>query len=102
MEQLKHEHGIYVGMQASGTYWTDRTPFEVVAVSPSGKTITIREMDWKIVSGQEYNGSAEYEYISNENNPVMTVRFSKHKGWKTPDGMRISFGAARRYFDPHF
>jgi hypothetical protein len=95
-------HDITVGMGATGTYWTDRTPFEVVKISESGKTITIREMDWKITSGSEFNGSAEYEYTSNENNPLETVRFSKHKGWRTPSGMRISFGHARRYYDPCF
>jgi hypothetical protein len=99
---MANEHNITVGTLASGTYWSDSTPFEVVKVSPSGKTITIREMDWKVISGQEYNGSAEYEYTSNEKAPTKTVRFSKHKGWKTPCGMRIWFGNARRYYDPHF
>lgn len=102
MEQLVHEHGIVVGTKASGTYWSDFTPFEVIKVSDSGKTITIREMNWRIVSGQEYNGTAEYEYESNPHGSIYSVRFSKNKGWKTPDGMRIMFGNARRYYDPSF
>jgi hypothetical protein len=93
---------ITVGMGASGTYYSDWTPFEVIKVSPSGKTITIREMDWKVIDGSEQNGSAEYEYTSNPEYEVVTVRNHKHKGWMTPNGMRISFGTARRYYDPTF
>lgn len=93
---------ITVGMGASGTYYSDWTPYEVIKVSPSGKTVTLREMDWKITSGSEYNGSAEYEYASNPNNPTVTARPRKHGGWRTPEGKTIVFGTARRYYDPSF
>jgi hypothetical protein len=99
MEQPKIK--IEVGTKASGTYWTDWTPFEVVKVSESGKTVTIREMEAKLISGSDYDGTAEYEYSSNENYPTKTVRFTK-RGWRTPCNMRISFGHARAYRDPHF
>lgn len=94
-----YEHGVKVGDKASGTYWSDSTPFEVVAISKS--TITLREMNWKVVEGSEQNGSAEYEYFSNTENGCVTARKTK-TGWKTPGGMKIYVGHARRYYDPSF
>jgi hypothetical protein len=95
-------HWIHVGMGASGSYFSDMTPFEVIKVTPSGKTVTIREMDWKIIKGTDFDGTAEYEYTSNPNGRTYTVRKQKSGAWKTPCGMRIGFGNARRYYDPHF
>lgn len=91
---------ISVGMGASGTYWTDHTPFEVVKVV-SDKTVDIRELDYEMVSGSEFDGSAEYKYYVNESNPIIRVRRGK-RGWRTAHGMRICFGYARRYYDPSF
>jgi hypothetical protein len=92
---------IEVGTLASGSYWSDVNPFEVIKVSPSGKTITMREMDWKVVSGTTFDGSAEYEYSSNPNGSIYTVRMTK-RGYRTPCNMRVAFGYARKYLDPHF
>lgn len=93
---------IEVGTLATGSYWSDCYPFEVIKVSPSGKTITIRAMDAKVVSGTTYDGTAEYEYSSNPQGKTYTVRNRKYGGWRTPCNMRINFGYAREYRDPSF
>ena len=92
---------IEVGTLATGSYWSDCYPFEVIKVTPSGKTITIRRMDSKVISGSSHDGSAEYEYTSNPNERTYTVRMTK-QGYRTPCNMRIHFGFAREYRDPHF
>jgi hypothetical protein len=92
---------IEVGTLATGSYWSDCYPFEVIKVSPSGKTITIRKMNAKVISGTTFDGTAEYEYSSNPNGQTYTVRMTK-KGYRTPCNMRIAFGYAREYYDPHF
>lgn len=89
---------IEVGMGASGTYWTDLTPFEVVRVV-SDKTVDIRELDVKITGGDWLD--PEYELHPNSSHPVKRVRKGKY-GWKTADGMKIYFGHARYYRDPSF
>ena len=89
---------IEVGMGASGTYWTDYTPFEVVRVI-SDKTIEIRELDVKIVGGDWLD--PEYKLYSNDEHPIKRVRRGKY-GWKTSDGMKIGIGYARYYRDPSF
>ena len=89
---------IEVGMGASGTYWTDITPYEVVRVI-SDKTIEIRELEVKITGGDWID--PEYKLYSNENNRVERARLGKH-GWKLSDGKKIYVGHARYYRDPSF
>ena len=97
------EHNIVVGTLATGWHWTDKHPFEVIKVSPSGKTITVREMDATPdkANGYDYFGNQVYIYESNEKARITTVRFTKY-GWKAANGMKFAFGYARKYQDPHF
>lgn len=97
------DHGITIGTPATGWFWTDRYPFEVIKMSASGKTITIREMDATPdkENGYDYFSNQVHTFTSNENNPTYTVRATNH-GWKTPEGMKVHFGYARKYDDPHF
>lgn len=101
MENTKELPKIEVGTLATGSYWSDCYPFEVIKLSPSGKTIYIRRMDSKVVSGSTHDGTAEYEYTSDPNGQLYTVRMTK-KGYRTPCNMRIAFGHAREYRDPSF
>ena len=89
---------IEVGMGASGTYWTDYTPYEVVRVV-SGKTIDIRELDVEFTGGDWLD--PEYKLYSNEERPVVRARLGK-MGWKLADGKKIFVGHARYYRDPSF
>lgn len=95
--ERKEGQSIEVGMGASGTYWTDYTPFEVVRVI-SDKTIEIRELEVEIVGGDWLD--PEYELYKTDR-PIQKVRKCKN-GWRTSDGMRIYFGNARYYRDPSF
>ena len=89
---------IEVGMGASGTYWTDMTPYEVVRVI-SDKTIEIRELDVEITGGDWLD--PEYKLISNDECPIERARLGK-MGWKLRDGKKIYVGHARYYRDPSF
>lgn len=89
---------IEAGMGASGTYWTDMTPYEVVRVI-SGKTIEIRELEVEITGGDWLD--PEYKLISSDKFPVVRARLGK-MGWKLSDGKKIFVGHARYYRDPSF
>lgn len=52
---------IKVGTGVTEMCYSDRHPYEVVEVIDE-KHLLIRECDWKIISGSEQDGSAEYEY----------------------------------------
>lgn len=98
--EVAREQGqaIEVGMGASGSYWTDVHPFEVVRVI-SNKTIEIRQLDVEITGGDWLD--PEYELYSNDENPIERARMTK-MGWKTSSGMKIWVGYARYYRDPSF
>lgn len=89
---------IEVGMGASGTYWTDKDPYEIVRVI-SNKTIEIRELDVEITGGDWLD--PEYKLISNDERPIVRARLGK-MGWKLADGKKIYVGHARYYRDPSF
>lgn len=89
---------IEVGMGASGTYWSDMTPYEVVRVI-SDKTIELRELEVEITGGDWLD--PEYKLISNDERPVERARLGK-MGWKLRDGKKIYVGHARYYRDPSF
>lgn len=89
---------IEVGMGASGTYWSDMTPYEVVRVI-SDKTIELRELEVEITGGDWLD--PEYKLISNDERPVERARLGK-MGWKLRDGKKIYVGYARYYRDPSF
>ena len=95
-----------VGMFVTRIGWSDRYPFEVVAVKDA-RHCTVRQMRWVITSGFSLDGSAEYEYYSDEGG-VKAELFKKKDGrWverigksHVPGGWAL--GYAERYYDPSF
>lgn len=90
-----------VGMGATIQVGSDCYPYTVIAVSPSGKTVTIQEDEAQLVSGSIFSKRQEYEYRSNPNGRTMTVRRNKHGRW----GKRhfpVYIGRRRYYRDPSF
>ena len=95
-----------VGMPATYGIGSDCYPFEVVAMSPSGKTVTLRALNAIYVSGQD--GTAEYRY---EQYPAeakvkeMVVTYRRRGDCYRPKGTDsgyVHFGNARFYQDPSF
>lgn len=92
---------IEVNTLATGCYFTDTYPFQVIRVTPSGKTVEIQEMTATAKEGYDYFTNQVYDYIPNSDGRTYTVRKTK-RGWRTPCGMKVSFGNARKYEDPHY
>lgn len=101
VEVVKVPHWVTIGMKATGSYFSDTYPFEVIKMTPASKVITIRELSATPAEGHDHFGSQKYDYSSNENNRTYTVRRHKNGNWKTPCGMNVYFGSARKYDDPH-
>jgi hypothetical protein len=96
-----------VGDPATESGWTDRNPATVSYVSPSGKTVRAQRDNWKVVAGNEYDGSAQYEYQRDPDayESVYTMRKNGrfvHKGESMRHGRKLFVGHRRRYYDPHF
>jgi len=93
-----------VGDAATLSYGSDCEPATVIAVSKSGHEITIQLDDWKITSGGEHDGSAQYEYSRNPNGGKVKARRRKNGRYGTKNSSRpnVHIGSRRRYYDPHF
>ena len=92
---------VEVDTLATGSYFSDCYPFQIIRVTPSGKTIEIRKMDATPSADFDYFSNQKYNYKPNTQGQIYTARKTK-TGWKTPCGMRISIGNARKYEDPHY
>jgi len=96
-----------VGMGVTECLWSDREPYEVIAVQDE-RHVTIRRLGYKIVKGSSYDGSAEYEYFSNPDGAVKKLFKKKDGRWVERIGRREDSGSgwfigfAERYYDPSF
>lgn len=95
-----------IGMGATILYWSDRTPCTIIRISKSGKHIVVQCDQYKIVSGSEVDGSAEYEYNRNENGSVYDFTLRKNGRWvkkgESIKGLALGIGERYRYYDPCF
>lgn len=89
-----------VGMGATYHGWTDRTPYTVVAVSKTGKTVTVQEDDAVRSDNNGMSESQGYLFIPNANNPKLTLRLTK-QGW-SHKGMKFTLGSRSKYHDYSF
>jgi hypothetical protein len=105
---------VEVGTGVTEHGYSDSYPFEVVAVSKSGKTLTIRPLD------AEFDKSVDLTFLpggfsahcanqhdqkwiltSNPNNPTQKIRLTK-KGWTSGSYRRFSVGKASKFYDYNF
>lgn len=117
-----------VGMGATVLMWTDRHAATITEVSSKGTLpdgtprwiVGVREDRAIVISGSEYDGSAEYRYEPNPEAPVRYWRFDGDKGWRQvrhadrpagkrftnrwvlADGPGLRIGERREYRDPSF
>lgn len=94
--------GIEVGMGATLAVGTDRYPYHVVKISPSGKTIHIQRADFKAGKGHDYFGSQKWDITSNPKGQIEVVRKRKDGRYRTPNDLPVWFGKADAYQDPTF
>ena len=94
-----------VGEGVTYSIGTDRYPATIIAVSKSGKTITIQDDKSNVISGSTQDGSAEWRFEENPDGRVQraTLRADgryRLSGWKR--GGNVSLGGRSCYVDPHF
>ncbi len=93
-----------VGMGATKGVGSDCYPYTVVSVISPTKCVVVADL-YRVVSGSEQNGSAEYEYAVDPNGYPITIRFNSKGVWKEvghPTGSSYYVGNRRAYRDPHF
>lgn len=112
------EHGFRlcpkVGMGATVRGWSDRHPYEVIAVSPSGKQVTLRAMKaeadptWKPewvaggFAGTVVNQNEQrWTITSDPNGEVVKATLRKDGQYHAPLGP-VSMGKAYHFYDYNF
>lgn len=93
-----------VGMGATEICYSDRHPYEVIAVKDA-RHITVRELDWKRIDHNGMSESQEYKYSSNPENRTANLFLTKQGKWRErqADGRlgcnAFYIGFAERYYD---
>jgi len=106
----KVERGEFVG--ATRSYYSDAHAFEVIGVTKSRKTITIRQMDATQTEKAELigiggfaahfdNHTQEWELKSNPDNVVVQARLHSDGRYYVGDN-RVHVGKAREFYDHNF
>jgi hypothetical protein len=90
-----------VGMHCTIMCYSDREPAEVISVTPSGKTIKVRELKAKRTDSNGMSECQSYSYESDPEGKVHTFRLTK-KGWRDPSGTGLALGHAEKYHDYSF
>lgn len=94
--------------------YSDRYPFEIVKIV-SDKTIEVREMDAKLINGDDLNfqiggfaahcsnqHSQEYAYSSNEKNPIIRIRLCRDGYWKHKGEKFLLSEKPYKFYDYNF
>jgi|CXWL01.1.fsa_nt_gi hypothetical protein len=93
---------IQIGTRATKQVGSDRYPYEVIGMTASKKTLTLRELKPVHVSGNFRSGDAVYTFAQDPSGPIITARLSaKHKAFRT-DSCFVYIGEANYYQDPNF
>lgn len=101
-----------LGGGATVLHWSDRFPATVIAIITykSGprkglpKEVIVQHDTAVIVSGEEYDGSAQYEYHRDEDGTMIAFTVRKDGKWRQKNNYSpvVIFGTRDRYHDPHF
>lgn len=90
-----------VGMGATLVSWTDRHPYTIVRVSPSGKTVWVKEDNYKRTDENGMSECQNYEFTSNDASPEIMVRKKKNGQWASK-GTKFTLGSRSKYHDYSF
>lgn len=90
-----------VGMGATIHMWSDRYPATVVAVSDSGKTVTLRED--KVTDWEPHPSGYGKAFADDPSGRTFRARIRKNGTWRTMGaGEGVTLGSRAAYRDPHF
>ena len=87
-----------VGMGATELCYSDRHPFTIVKVWPSGKTIEVQEDRATRLDDHGMSELQVYSYEPNPDAPRIRVRWTG-AGWKEVGGNRFRIGVREEYYD---
>ena len=94
IQKAKEDKLIYLNY----TIGSDTYPYEVISVSPNGKTVWAKEMDVRRKEGSE-SYTQNWEYISSSSLKLTKFTLRKHGSYRK---VKDSSGYARPSYEPRF
>jgi len=94
-----------VGLPCTMGVGSDRYPYRITRVSPSGKTFWMKPVAYHLKSGFTTYGSENQEYVFGDvKNEVVETRvsFRKYGGWVDTSDCPVGLGHYDAYSDPSF
>ncbi len=97
-----------IGMGATSGYGADCYPHTIIAISKSGKEITVQaDLHHPIAEGFDYYSNQKYTYTPDPNGSTRVYTLRKNgrwilKGESLKNGGRLGIGHRRYYQDPSF
>jgi hypothetical protein len=96
-----------VGMGATMLGWTDRSPATIIAVSASGKRVTVREDKATRTDSNGMSDAQSYTYEPDDNGVERAYTLRKNGRWvqvgqSAKGGARLSIGSRSKYHDYSF
>lgn len=89
-----------VGMGATRVWFTDRDPYTVIEVSPSGKRCKVQSDKYVRIDTNGMSECQTYDYSPDSDGSVFELRRTK-RGW-THKGSLFAMGTRRKYHDFSF
>jgi len=90
-------------MGATILHWSDRTPATIIAITPSGKTITLRADNAIRTDNNGFSESQSYEYEPDPNGTIYRATLRKDGMYRLVNGKsRVVLGSRRKYHDYSF
>lgn len=95
-----------VGMGATEFYWSDREPWEIIAVKDD-RHITVRTLGTKRIDSNGMSECQDYEYYSDPNGRTAELFLTNKGRWVERIGRRYGcntfvIGYAEKYYDYSF
>ena len=104
-ERMNAPEELYIGMGATELMYTDRRPYEIIAIKDD-RHVTVRELDAKRIDKNGMGECQEYEYTSNPNNVTAELFKTKEGRWVERIGRKYGstfrIGVAEKYYDYSF
>jgi len=95
-----------VGMGATRLMYTDRSPYTVIGISPSGREITVQEDQAIRLDHNGMSESQEYRYEPDPKGSTAVLTLRKNGRWiakgEPMSGTPYAIGYRRRYYDYSF
>lgn len=91
-----------IGQHATLCVGSDRYPYEVIGMTASGKTLTLRNMKAVHVSGSFQGQNAVYNAVQDPMGMVIKARWSNRANAFKYEHKFVHIGEAQFYQDPNF